>query len=225
MGCVIDHLQSDHRIRVLQDFTDARGARHVAGEEAVLRSMDLDWGRQEISLEWEREGGREKLYFALAAKDGPRNGRMREYFAMGERVPLPREDPMERHRREMAARIPTIVGDVVREVTRYDEAVTRVWALAAQHRFEEAEAQLRLILAAPDPCDGRLEQLAGDIVGIAIAHVYDGDRSVFDWARNRGVGLWHAWGSNASAGGEGAVRGNRIRDAEEYLAKFERPQR
>ena len=178
-------------------------------------------GRQELSLEWECEGEREKLYFTLAAKDGPRSGRMRDYFALGERVPLPREDPMERHRREVAARIPTVAGDLVTDVKRYDDAVTRVWALAAQHRFEEAEAQLGLILAAPDPHDGRLEQLAGDIVGIAIAHVYDLDRSVFEWAKNRGVGLWYAWGSNASAGGEGAVRGNRIRDAEEYLASFE----
>jgi hypothetical protein len=223
MGCVIDHLQSDHRVRVRQDFTDARGARHFAGEEAVLRSMNLDWSRQELLLEWEREGVRETLYFALAAKDGPRSGRMRDYFFLEERVPLPCDDPRERHRREMVARIPSVVGDVVRDMARYGDAVTRVWALAARHCFAEAEEQIRLILAPPDPYDGRLDQLAGDVIGIAIAHAYDHDRTVFAWARERGVGLLYSWGANASAGGEGALRAKRIREAEEFLASFETP--
>src|SRR5688572_14224344 len=90
MACVVDHLQADHRVRVLQDFTDARGTRHVAGETAILRAQAFDWPTQEIVLEWEREGRREKLYFALAAKDGPGNGRMRAYFAMEDRVAPPR---------------------------------------------------------------------------------------------------------------------------------------
>ena len=35
MACVIDHLLRDHRVTVLQDFRDARGTAHDAGEAAV----------------------------------------------------------------------------------------------------------------------------------------------------------------------------------------------
>ncbi len=87
MGLVIDHLSVDHRIRVLRDFTDVRGERHRTGESGVIRKMDLDWGRQECFIEWEREGKSETMTFALMAKDGPRNGHMREYFEIGDREP------------------------------------------------------------------------------------------------------------------------------------------
>ena len=77
MACTIDHLRVDHRLEIISDFTDARGVRHRAGESGVLRRMELDWPRQEIEIEWEREDAREKMFFSLAAKQGPRNGAMR----------------------------------------------------------------------------------------------------------------------------------------------------
>jgi hypothetical protein len=226
MGCVIDHLQVDHRVTVIQDFTDVRGIRRKAGESAILRSMDLDWLRQEIVIVWERDGVKETLTFALAAKEGPRNGRMRDYFSVGERVPL-FEDTIEGRRQAEAKtwQVPEVVEEPVTDTGRYGDAVDRVWALAARRRFEEAETQVKLILSAPDPCDGRLQSLAGDMVGMAVAHARDADSTVYDWAREKAVHLWYAWGSGATSGGEGTVRRQEIRAAEERLARCDAERR
>jgi hypothetical protein len=194
MGCVIDHLKVDHRVTVIQEFTDLRGVRRTVGESAVLRSMALDWQGQEILIIWERNGTKETLTFALAAKEGPRNGRMRDFFSVGERVPLP-EDTVEGRRRQADSTfrpLPEVVEEPVTEPGRYGDAFERVWALAARHRFEEAEAQISLIVSAPDPFDGRLQSLAADMVGVAVAHSRDADSAVYDWARKKAVDLWYA---------------------------------
>ena len=84
MAATIDHLRVDHVVRVLQDFTDARGHTHSAGTSATIRAMGLDTTHMELWIEWEHHGTRERLHFALSATSGPRNGRMREYFELGE---------------------------------------------------------------------------------------------------------------------------------------------
>jgi hypothetical protein len=143
---------------------------------------------------------------------------MRDYLVLGERVPVS-DEQAERRRREKRVTPPELVEEPVVDVARYDEAVKRVWALAARHRFEEGEAQIQLIVAPPDPWGGRLEQLAGHMVGIAVAHAEDADDAVYNWARRRAVNLWYAWGSTATSGGEGAARAEEIRAAEERLAR------
>ena len=90
MATVIDHLTADHHVRVIQDFTDARGIKHCVAETGVLRRIDLDWANQEIFMEWERNGTRETMHFELFATQGPRNGKMREFFEVGDYAPLPR---------------------------------------------------------------------------------------------------------------------------------------
>jgi hypothetical protein len=94
MSCTIDHLRPDHRAEIIQEFTDARGVTHRAGEHGILRRIDLDWPSQEIQIEWECEGGRKMLVFGVAAKEGPRNGAMREFFAVGEYSPVSRTKPI-----------------------------------------------------------------------------------------------------------------------------------
>ncbi|MEO7346718.1 MAG: hypothetical protein ABIZ49_06810, partial [Opitutaceae bacterium] len=69
---------------VIRDFTDARGLTRRAGENGIVRSMGLDLPKQEIWIEWQREDALERLHFPLRATDGPRNGRMRDYFELGE---------------------------------------------------------------------------------------------------------------------------------------------
>jgi hypothetical protein len=61
----------------------------AGGELAIIRRMDLDWPRQELLIEWERDGAKETLSFSLAATSGPRNGKMR--IGGGVRVPLDHE--------------------------------------------------------------------------------------------------------------------------------------
>ena len=221
MGLVVDHLQADHVLTVLQDFTDARGVKHTAGETAVLRRMELDWQRQELCFEWERDGARETLYFAVAAKEGPRNGKMRDYFAKGERIALPEDTIKGRRALAKPPEVPELVEAPVTDPKQYGEAVNRIWALAAKHRFDEAEAQIQLLIAPDDPFGGRLQMLAGDVVRIAVAHVRDADRTVFNWARERGIHLLYAWGSGATSGGEGTVRRKEMSAVEAYLERAE----
>lgn len=221
MGCVIDHLQANHRVRVLRDFSDVHGVRHGAGESGIIRTMDLDWGRQEIVIEWERNGAAEKLFFALAAKEGPRNGHMREFFEMNEYVPRPNARPSAA-RRVVPAEAPPSVESPVADPAQTRDALARISALAVHRRLDEAEEQIRIVLDGQDPFGGRLQQLAEEMVGIAVAHASDPDRTVFEWARQRAIDLWYAWGSGATSGGEGAARMVYISAAEERLAECER---
>jgi len=89
MACTIDHLRVDHRVTVLRDFTDLAGLPVHAGEAGVLRGIGLDYAKMEIWIELERNGRCDKLRFALRATDGPRNGRMKEFFEMGESIEVP----------------------------------------------------------------------------------------------------------------------------------------
>ena len=220
MGATIDHLSADHRVEVLKDFQDARGVKHRTGERAMIRRMELDWPKQEFLIEWERDGAKETLYFSLKASSGPRNGKMREYFRIGEYAPIPREKPMKR-RRGQPVEVPKLVEEPVTDVTRYEAALNRVWALAGKKRFVEADEQCCMITESPDPNSGRLERLAGDMVAIALMHAAEIDPTVYDWARKKAVHLWYAWGSGATSGGEGAVRAESIRAAEDTLARCE----
>lgn len=93
MATTIDHLRVDHRITVLRDFMDAKGTLMRAGDCGVLTKIDWDQIRMEIVLEIKRDSGKVKLVFELSAKTGPRNGRMRDYFEIGEDVTPPRVIP------------------------------------------------------------------------------------------------------------------------------------
>lgn len=103
MSMTIDNLRVDHRITVLRDFVDAKGKWMRAGETGVLTKMEWDQIRMEIVLEIKREKDKVRLVFELAAKTGPRNGRMQEYFEIGEDVTPPRIIPVfhDQSKREM----------------------------------------------------------------------------------------------------------------------------
>lgn len=90
MALTIDHLRVDHRVTVIQDFTDTNGVTLRTGETGILRRMEWDQLRMEIHLVIERASGTEDLVFPLRATSGPRNGRMRDYFEVGEDVTPPR---------------------------------------------------------------------------------------------------------------------------------------
>ncbi len=89
MACTIDHLRVDHRVTVLREFTDLAGVTLRVGEIAVLRGLGMDYARMEVLIELERNGARDPLRFALRAPDGPRIGRMKDYFEMGDSTETP----------------------------------------------------------------------------------------------------------------------------------------
>jgi hypothetical protein len=97
--------------------------------------------------------------------------------------------------------------------------VARIWALVARDRFQEAEQQIRLILKLPDEHGSRLQDFAGDLVALAEAYLHTPYGEAYDWFREKGLNLWYAWGSQATSGGEGMVRRESIRAAEDRLPK------
>ncbi|MBI1354277.1 MAG: hypothetical protein GC160_08020 [Acidobacteria bacterium] len=203
MGCTIDHLRADHRLTVLKAFRDADGAACPAGETPVLRRMSLDWGAQRIRLEWERDGAAEVFSFDLRASEGPGNGRMREYFAVGEAVP----DPAEQAAAVAALEPPPPAAEPVRAAGRWDEALERVWALAFRGRFEEAAEQLRWVDEGPAP------RVAAALTELAERAAAAPNPAVFEWLRERAVDAWYGWGSQATSGGDGAARMLEIKPA------------
>ncbi len=93
MSATIDHLEADHRVTVTQAFTDARGLAVPAGATGVIRLMGLDLKAMEFTIDWELDDKAQtpqRLVFSLNAANGPRNGKMRDYFEKGELTLPPR---------------------------------------------------------------------------------------------------------------------------------------
>ncbi len=212
MSCVVDHLSSDHLVRVISRFRDAGGRTHEAGESGVIRRIALDYAAREIAIEWDRDGGgREAMRFRLDAKEGPRNGAMKEYFEVVEYSPLPRPP--------RPAPSPPDPQPVIRApLPDWEAAAANVWALAARWRFEEAREQLLAILGAG--VDPRL--LAEKIGEAAQAHAFDADPAVYDWLKEWCINLWYQWGSGATSGGEGTARRMEMDVAERRFEELER---
>ncbi len=199
MATTLDHLRVDHRITVLRDFVDAKGTMMRAGDTGVLTRIDWDQIRMEILLEIKRDSGTAKLVFALTAKTGPRNGRMRDYFAMGEDVTPPRIIPAfhDPSKRQM------IVPPPARSPAPLN---TTSWARAAQStdgpdRLEDIEQEMRAAI---------------DHIGVAasVAEFYAERMRAFQRAGNEPraiaafklavdwMGTYASW---ATSGGEGAA--------------------
>lgn len=90
MATTIDHLRVDHQVTILDDFTDASGITLRAGERGVVRGQSFDQIRLELQIEIERDNAKMvALRFPLKASHGPRIGHMKEFFELGEHVPVP----------------------------------------------------------------------------------------------------------------------------------------
>jgi hypothetical protein len=220
MGTVIDHLMSGHRITVTRAFTDARGVAHPIGESGVIRQMGVDWP-EEIWIEWERGGAIERMIFRLDARQGPRSGAMRDFFELGDYVPLPRTMPSPSEPAEPALPDEVLPG-VISDQSRYEEAVQRVAALAAHRRFEEAEAQILQITGWPCEFGWRIKEMAHHLTSMAAAHVEASDPTVYLWLRGWAVHAWYMWGSGATSGGEGAAYAVEIRAGEKVLSDLDK---
>lgn len=227
MATTVDHLSLHHRVRVIRPFTDAMGTRFDAGFEGVITRLELDWATLDIVMEVDREGDGAQMRFRSGATDGPGNGRMRDYFEVGELVAPGRarradEPPAADAPAPPPVEIPELVGaELITDPAREEEALTRVWALAARRRFDEARDQLIELNRWPDPSGERARTIAGPIAAAAVAHAWDDDETVYRWLRDWSVNLWYQWGSGATSGGDGAARAVDIREAEAEWAQLE----
>jgi hypothetical protein len=94
MGTTIDHLRTDYRVTILREFTDSNGVTLPPGESGILRRQAFDQVRLEIQLEIERPSGQLALRFPLKASSGPRIGHMKDFFELGDYVPIPGSEPI-----------------------------------------------------------------------------------------------------------------------------------
>ncbi len=117
MSATVDHLSAHYQVKVIKAFTDARGFAVPEGATGVIRHIGLDAQLMEFTIEWERDGKPESMTFSLSAKDGPRNGRMRDYFEKGDLVLPPRPE------KPKAEPLPVAPG---RRVKRPDEPLARL---------------------------------------------------------------------------------------------------
>jgi hypothetical protein len=205
MATTIDHLRVDHRITVLRDFVDAKGAMMRAGDSGVLTKIGWDQSRMEIILEIKRDSGSVKLVFELAAKTGPRNGRMRDYFEMGEDVTPPRVLPVfhDQSKRQMIVPPPDKSPRPEKTPAPLNSSA---WRAAAQtttgpDRLEAVEKEMRAAI---------------DHIGVAasIAEIYAERMRAFQRAGNEARAIaafklaveWMgSYAGSATSGGEGAA--------------------
>lgn len=213
MATTIDHLRVDHRITVLRDFVDAKGTRMRTGDSGVLTKIEWDELRMEIVLGIQRDSGTVKLVFELAAKTGPGNGRMRDYFEVGEDVTPPRVIPAFHDQSKRQMIIPSPAKNL-------GPMNTTAWARAAQSTDgpDRLEALEREMLAAMDH------------IGVAgsIAEIYAERMRAFQRAGNepRAVAAFklamqwmYSYASSATSGGEGAALSYECEQFREALAR------
>lgn len=202
MATTIDHLGADRQITVIRSFHDARGSAHQAGESGVIRRIALDFPAGEIVIEWERDGSRkrESMRFRLDAREGPRNGHMKEYFEAGAYAlePPPAVDP--------------------------DSPIAAPWSLAQAGRFDEARARLLELMQQPHPVGSTelARGLAEHLGDAAAGHARARDWVVYDWLKDQAMNLWYHWGAGATSGGDGAARRYEMDRAERRFAELER---
>lgn len=221
MGCTIDHLSSDHEIRIIQDFQDVRGNRHRAGERGILRTLNLDWSTGQIVLTWERNGRHESMHFSLNAKNGPRNGAMRDYFERGDYRPVPGPSPKEKAAAQWAT-TPEPSAQLIRDPQQqWAEAIARIGSLVARRRFSEANEQVITITKDGGQANWRVLQMAEDLGELALSAA-PFDREIYIWLRDRSIDFLHGWGSCATSGGEGAVCMLTINKWKDRFARAER---
>ncbi len=199
MATTIDHLRVDHRITVVRDFVDAAGTKMRAGDSGVLTKIALDQIRMEIVLEITRSSGTVKLVFPLAAKTGPRNGHMREYFEVGDDITPPRVIPAFHDPSKRQMIIPPPVKDPA-------PINGTAWARAAQSTDgpDRLEAVEKEMLAAIDHIG-----VAGSIAEIyaermrAFQRAGDEPRAIA--AFKLAMQWMRSYAGSATSGGEGAA--------------------
>jgi hypothetical protein len=199
MATTIDHLRIDHRITVTRNFVDARGTTMRVGDTGVLTNMDWDQVQREIYLEIKRDSKKVKLVFSLTSKTGPGNGRMRDYFEVGEDITPPRIIPAfhDQSKRQM------IIPPPAKNPAPMNSTA---WARAAQStdgpdRLEAVEKEMLAVI---------------DHIGVAgsIAEIYAERMRAFQRAGNEpraiaafklAVDWMDNYASSATSGGEGAA--------------------
>lgn len=181
-------------MRLLRPVVDAARRAFAEGSVWHIEAIDADIATMKVTLRLRScDGEAAVLCLDLRAPDGPRLGRMRDWFEVidppvDSRPELPRP-------RDLSA---------LAEALRSDDLVAAESRLRALARDYEGE---RLQLFAE-----RLEGVARELAAV--------DHARAAWLYERAIDAWYGWGAMATSGGDGAARAPRIEAARARHAAF-----
>lgn len=199
MGTVVDHLRPPCAVTVRRAFRDRAGQAHEVGERWLLRALRFEVATMSLAFDIERDGRASVFEIDLRDPQAPQNGRMREWFEVGEAPPStgPRQvRPRSLHSGGKAD--PSLSDFMTAEIA-------EVAALAASGDLAAAEAALQAAHRLPCFAGEALQNLAQALEGAAAA-VLPRNRAAAEWLYDRGIDCWYGWGSMATSGGDGAAR-------------------
>lgn len=198
MATQVDHLAAGRWVRVLRSVVDADGVVFAAGGTWRIDAIESQFGSLVVTFRLFAAAGAATMRLDLRAPDGPRLGRMRDWFEVIEPpADAPPEPELPRTPRVLSALAEALrVGDI-----------------------GEAEARLRDLAARPEYRGENLETLAERLESVAreLAAV---DRARAGWLYDRAIDCWYGWGAMATSGGDGAARAPRIDAARTRRAAF-----
>lgn len=215
MATTVDHLNVDYRVTVLRDVRDPAGNSVKAGEVGVIRHLSFDDLRMEVHLGIDLEDRKVLLKLPVRVTDGPRLGHYKEYFELGDYVPVP---GTERVFHDPASRT-MIVPATPSAITSGSgpDWWLRARALADDDRMKEAEQE---VLRAVDHigCAASIAELYADRMRY-FQRMGDEPKAVE--AFKKALDWMGKYASSATSGGEGAALSyERDRFQEELAREF-----
>ncbi|MBX3501651.1 MAG: hypothetical protein KF889_19595 [Alphaproteobacteria bacterium] len=198
MAIQVDHLAVGRWIRLLRPVSDAEGLTFAAGATWRIDAIAADTSTLIVTLRLYAVGSDATMRLDLRAPDGPRLGRMREWFEVVDPPCVVPSGPE-------PSREPEGLSTLARELRLGDigAADARVRELAMRPRYAGENLQA---LAE------RLEAVARELSAV------DLDRAA--WIYEQAIDCWHGWGAMATSGGDGAARAPRIEAAQARQAAF-----
>lgn len=180
-------------MRLSRPLVDAMSQAFAEGSVWHIEAIDADVAAMKVTLRLRSCGGEAVLCLDLRAPEGPRLGRMRDWFEVIDppvdaRPELPRP-------RALSALAQTLRSDDL------GAAQSRLRGLARDYDGE------RLQLFAE-----RLEAAARELAAV--------DHARAAWLYERAIDAWYGWGAMATSGGDGAARAPLIEAARARHAAF-----
>lgn len=194
MAVQVDHLVAGRWIRLLRPVVDADRVAFPTDGTWRIDSIVVDMATLIATLDLRGA----TMRIDLRAPDGPRLGRMRDWFEVidppADAAPEPQPEPALRTLSPLATELRSI-------------------------DLEAAEALVRDLAARPAYRGENLQALAEYLEALA-RELCSADRDRAAWLYDRAIDAWYGWGAMATSGGDGAARAPRIEAALARHAAF-----
>src|SRR5262245_324877 len=211
MSTVVDHITAPCVLRILRAFCDLAGQEHAVGSEWHVARLEFCFVSKQLTFHLLDHGLTRSVAIDITDAQGPKIGRMREWFELLGNLPA---EEMSQPRSASSS------GSSCHTAAQPDlgDFATLV-GLMKRHEWEAARVECSR-LANESRYDGEaLQNFAGELEGVA-ARLAGEDREAGIWLYDLAIGYWHAWGSFATSGGDGAARMPYIKGAHARRTAF-----